>query len=266
MFFVGTSWKMNKTLAEARDYAARLVRADLHVPAEVELVLFPPFTALAVMQEVLGKASIRLGGQDVMWADAGAFTGEISPIMLKDVGCEFVEIGHSERRMLFGDTDERVNAKVIAVLRHGLHPLVCVGETAAERTAGAAAETVLRQARLAFAGVGPSDLARCRLAYEPVWAIGEGGTPARPETAAAIHAVLKDAFQEVPVIYGGSVGPDNAAALAARPEVDGLFVGRAALQADGFLAIVRTALEAAATKPNSRQALGARHVSRPHCR
>jgi len=259
MFFVGTSWKMNKTLAEARAYAARLVAAGLDVPPEVELVLFPPFTALAVVRQELGQTPIRLGGQDVMWADAGAFTGEISPVMLKDVGCDFVEIGHSERRELFADTDERINAKVLAVLRHGLHPLVCVGETAAERKAGAAAETILRQARLAFSGVSAADLARCRLAYEPVWAIGEGSTAAPPEMAAAIHVLLKDAFQDVPVLYGGSVDRHNVAALAARPEVDGLFVGRAALQADGFLAIAEAALQSRglASKPFTRQALRA---------
>ena len=259
MFFVGTSWKMNKTLAEAGAYAAQLVAAGLDVPADVELVLFPPFTALAVVRQGLGEAPVRLGGQDVMWADAGAFTGEISPLMLKDIGCDFVEIGHSERRRLFGDTDERVNAKVLATLRQELHPLVCVGETAAERDAGAAAETVLRQARLAFAGVGAADVRRCRLAYEPVWAIGEGSTAAPADMAAAIHAILKDAFPDVPVLYGGSVDRHNAAGLAARPEVDGLFVGRAALQADAFLVIAEAALQARGlvSKPFTRQTLRA---------
>jgi triosephosphate isomerase len=239
MFTVGTSWKMNKTLAEARDYAAALAAADL--PSGAQLFVCPPFTAISTVREALAGKPVWLGAQDVMWEDAGAFTGEISPVMLNDVGCEIVEIGHSERRAMFGETDARVHLKARAIQRHGMRPLICIGETAAERSAGRAADTILRQARIALDGLEASG---CFLAYEPVWAIGEHGTPASPEQAAEMHAALKSAFPDVPVLYGGSVNLDNAAALAARREIDGLFIGRAAWSAEGLLAIAMVALAA----------------------
>lgn len=246
MFFVYTSWKMNKTLDEARAYVAQLHGARLPDAATAELAILPPFTALTTVREALGRLPVRLGAQNVMWADAGPFTGEISPRMLADVGVEIVELGHSERRALFGETDARINAKVQAVLRHGLQPLVCVGETAEERGLDAAIETVLRQARMALSGVAGEALPRCRLAYEPVWAIGERGTPASPAQVAEVHAALKRAFPAVPVLYGGGISLDNAGPLSERPEVEGLFVGRAAWTAEGYLAIIERALAARA--------------------
>lgn len=246
MFFVYTSWKMNKTLDEARAYVAQLHGARLPDAAAAELAILPPFTALTTVREALGRLPVRLGAQNAMWADAGAFTGEISPRMLADVGVEIVELGHSERRALFGETDARINAKVQAALRHGLQPLVCVGETAEERGLDAAIETVLRQARMALSGVADEALPRCRLAYEPVWAIGERGTPASPAQVAEMHAALKRAFPAVPVLYGGGISLDNAGPLSERPEVEGLFVGRAAWTAEGYLAIIERALAARA--------------------
>lgn len=246
MFFVYTSWKMNKTLDEARAYVAQLHGARLPDAATAELAILPPFTALTTVREALGRLPVRLGAQNAMWADAGAFTGEISPRMLADVGVEIVELGHSERRALFGETDARINAKVQAALRHGLQPLVCVGETAEERGLDAAIETVLRQARMALSGVADEALPRCRLAYEPVWAIGERGTPASPAQVAEMHAALKRAFPAVPVLYGGGISLDNAGPLSERPEVEGLFVGRAAWTAEGYLAIIERALAARA--------------------
>lgn len=248
LFFIYTSWKMNKTLAEARAYVARLHSARLPDPAVAELAILPPFTALTTVREALGGLPVRLGAQNAMWHDAGAFTGEVSPSMLADVGCDLVELGHSERRALFGETDARINAKVRAVLRHGLAPLICVGETAEERDLDAALDTVLRQARMALAGVPAETLPRCRLAYEPVWAIGERGTPASPLQVAEVHAALKQAFPSVPLLYGGGIDLDNAAALSERPEVDGLFIGRAAWEAEGYLAIVERALAARAAQ------------------
>ncbi len=241
MLRVYTSWKMNKTLAEARAYVDGLRAGPRPDPADVDLAILPAFTALTTVAAALDGLPIRLGAQNAMWADAGAFTGEVSPAMLADVGCEIVELGHSERRALFGETDATVNARVHAVLRHGLEPLVCVGETAEERRLGAAVETVLRQARMALAGVSPDDLHRCRFAYEPVWAIGEGGVAASPATVAEMHAALKAAFPIVPVLYGGSVDLANAGTMAALPGVDGLFVGRAALDPARFLAIAAAA-------------------------
>jgi triosephosphate isomerase len=244
VFLLYTSWKMNKTLAEARAYVARLREAALPGPEIAELAILPPFTALAAVGEALAGLPVRLGAQNAMWLDDGAFTGEISPSMLADVGCTIVELGHSERRLLFGETDARINAKVHAALRHGLEPLVCVGESAEERALGAPLETVLRQARMALSGVAPENLARCKLAYEPVWAIGEGGTPASPAVVAEVHAALKRAFPSVPVLYGGGANLENAAPLSALAEVDGLFIGRAAWQADDYLAIIDRALNA----------------------
>lgn len=246
MFFVGTSWKMNKTVREARAYAARLAAEDLPRPPVAQLFVCPPFTALAAVKEALSGTPVLVGAQNTMWADSGAYTGEISPLMLKDVGCDLVEIGHSERRALFGETDERVNAKVSAVLRHGMTALVCVGETRAEREQGAAEAVVLRQAAAAFAGIDSPLRARCLLAYEPVWAIGEGSRPARPDLVAAIHVALKHRFPDLPVLYGGSVDLANAAPLSIEPSVDGLFIGRAALDPAVFLTIARTALAARA--------------------
>lgn len=244
MFLVYTSFKMNKTRAEALAYVERLRRGARPDPAAVELAILPPYTALSAVAEALAGLPVRLGAQNAMWAAVGAFTGEVSPAMLADVGCEIVELGHSERRALFGETDATVNAKVRAVLAAGLEPLVCVGETAEERRLDAASETVLRQARMALAGVAPADLARCKLAYEPVWAIGEGAAAAEPALVAAMHAALKAAFPSVPLLYGGSVDLDNAGEIAALAAVDGLFVGRAALDPDRFLAIAATALAA----------------------
>ncbi|MGP1396828.1 MAG: triose-phosphate isomerase [Inquilinaceae bacterium] len=249
-FWVGTSWKMNKTVAEAEAFA-RAVRAA-EPPPDVRLFVVPPFTSIGPFRNAMGDAPVMVGAQTMHWESAGAFTGEISPVMLRDVGADLVELGHSERRALFGETDERVSLKVRAALAHGLRPLICIGETAAERDSGVAVETVVRQARIALAGLEPDAVKRCLLAYEPVWAIGSGGTPAKPSDAAAIHAALRRALAgrsgaaRLPILYGGSVNAENAAALAAEPDIDGLFIGRAAWDAAGFLAIVGLAAEARA--------------------
>jgi triosephosphate isomerase len=243
-FWVGTGWKMNKTAAEARAYVVELI-ALLPPPRDDLTVFFvPPFTALAAAREAIGSAPLLLGAQNMHWADAGAYTGEVSPRMLTEFGVDLIELGHSERRASFGETDAAVNAKVKAGLRHGLRPLVCVGDTAPERDAGASAETIVRQVKMAFAGVDAAALGRCLVAYEPVWAIGEGGVPAEPEHVGPCHAAIRRALAErtphpVPILYGGSVNPDNAARLAVEPEIDGLFIGRAAWTARGLAGIVR---------------------------
>ena len=241
-FWIGTGWKMNKTRAEARAWVDAVLAGGNWPRDGLQPFAFPPFTALEAVRDALGPpgtAPLLMGAQTMHWAAAGAFTGEVSAPMLVDAGCDLVELGHSERRALFGETDAAINAKVRAALAHGLRPLVCVGETAEERRLGAAVPTVVRQATMAFAGVSRADLNRCLIAYEPVWAIGEGGTPATPADVTAIHGALKRDFgAAAPVLYGGSVNLDNAADLAALPQVDGLFVGRAAWQAEGFLALV----------------------------
>ncbi|MBI2468203.1 MAG: triose-phosphate isomerase [Candidatus Rokubacteria bacterium] len=248
---VVANWKMHATLAEARALATA-VRDGCRGLAGVRVVLCPPYTALATVAEVLAGGSVGLGAQDAHWEAAGAWTGAVSPGQARDAGARVVILGHSERRQHFGETDEVVGRKVGAALGHGLVPLVCVGETAAERAAGATEAVVVRQLRGAFAGRAPAELARCWIAYEPVWAIGTGQT-ATPAQAAEVHARLRVGLAELadpavaaacPILYGGSIKPDNATALMAEAEVDGGLVGGASLRAPDFLAVVRAALEA----------------------
>jgi triosephosphate isomerase len=249
-FWIGTGWKMNKTVAETRRYIADL-KTQLPSKAGTDCALFiiPPFTALAAAREAIGAAPVLLGAQNMHWAEAGAYTGEISAPMLEEFGIDLVELGHSERREHFGETDATINLKVKAALRHGIRPLLCVGDSAEERAAGASAAAVVRQMRLAFAGLKKGEIGRCLVAYEPVWAIGERGVPASPEEARAVHVALHVALKElgapsVPVLYGGSVNLDNAVALAGEPAIDGLFVGRAAWSADGFASLISKVMAA----------------------
>ena len=184
-----------------------------------------------------------VGVQNMHWAEAGAWTGEISGAMAHDAGARLAEIGHSERRTYFGDTDETVALKVAAALRHDLVPLVCVGDTRQEYEAGRTAEALDRQVRVALSRVSAQDAKRVVIADEPVWSIGEGGTPAEPAFADTQHAAIKAILREVTgqdgrVLYGGSVNPGNCVILAAQPNIDGLFIGRSAWQAEGFLGIV----------------------------
>jgi triosephosphate isomerase len=248
-FWIGTGWKMNHTAAETRAYVTELLGRLPPRRQDVSVFVLPPFTALAAAREAIGAAPLLLGAQNMHWAERGAWTGEISARMLAEFQVDLIEIGHSERRSAFGETDATVNAKVKAALGVGLRPLVCVGDTAPERDAGASVESIVRQVKLAFAGVAASAMQRCLVAYEPVWAIGEGGTPARVEHVRAAHAVVRQAValrtpHFVPILYGGSVSGANVAELAAEPEVDGLFIGRAAWTARGFAELIREALAA----------------------
>ncbi len=244
---VAGNWKMYKTVAEAVDYARRLKSSGS--PAGVELAVCPPFTALLAVGRELAGSQVGLGAQDMHWAEEGAYTGEVSPLMLKELGCRYVILGHSERRQHFGESDEAVNAKVKAALRHGLVPIVCVGETLAEREAGRAREVVAGQLRGSLAGLAAQEAGNVVVAYEPVWAIGTGRT-ALPEDAqemsAFIRALLAEMFGrevagKVRIQYGGSVKPENAAGILRQPDIDGALVGGASLQVESFLAIARAA-------------------------
>ncbi len=248
-FWVGTGWKMNKTVAETRRYISSL-RALLP-PASDDFAFFvvPPFTALPAAREAIGDAPLLLGAQNMHWADDGAFTGEVSALMLSEFSIDLVELGHSERRRLFGETDHMLNLKVKTALKYGLRPLLCVGDSAEERDAGASSEAVVQQVKLAFAHLAPGEVGRCLIAYEPVWAIGEGGVPARPEHVREVHRAIRQATDQlasgkVPVLYGGSVNADNAPKLAAQSMVDGLFIGRAAWEPTRFAALIRSAMSA----------------------
>ena len=241
--WIGTSWKMNKRRAEARAFAEALVASDLARGTGAQLFVIPPFTAVADVAGLLAETRVRVGVQNVHWAEAGPWTGEISAAMAADCGATIAEIGHSERRTFFGETDETVSMKVAAALRHGLTPLVCVGDTREEHDAGRTAEALERQVRAAVSRISRAEAERVIIAYEPVWSIGEGGTPAEPAFADAQHARIKATLAEVTgydlrVLYGGSVNPGNCVALAAQPHIDGLFIGRSAWAPEGFLGIV----------------------------
>ena len=244
MFWIGTSWKMHKTRPEAAAFVDGLLSAGLPEPPEAQLFVVPPFTAIETVKVNTAGLPLLVGAQNVHWAEAGPFTGEVSAAMLAELGCELVEIGHSERRRGFGETDEDVNGKALAVVENGMRPIICIGESEEERAMGAALPSTLRQGLMALAGLSPEQKRTCLLAYEPVWAIGESGQAASPEVVAEVHQVLRAAFPECTLLYGGSVSLENCAAYAALPEVDGLFIGRAAWQASGFLSIVERALAA----------------------
>jgi len=215
------------------------------------MVVCPPFTALASVSQLLHGSRIGLGAQDVFWEPQGAFTGEISAPMLVDVGCRYVIVGHSERRTHFGETDQIVQRKLLAALRHSLIPIVCIGETLAEREAHHTVDVLQRQLEGAVHEVPATDRARVILAYEPVWAIGTGRN-ATPEQAQEVHAFIRqwivkhwgaDMGASLRIQYGGSVTAANVASLLQQPDVDGALVGGASLNADAFSAIVKAALE-----------------------
>ena len=249
------NWKMHGTQDMARELA-QAIRDGLKRPRGVEVVVCPPFTALPVVAEVLKGAAVGLGAQNCHWEAQGAFTGEVSPAMLAELGCRWVLVGHSERRHVFRETDEEINRKVGAALRHGMRPVLCVGETDEERRQGLTFTVVEGQLRAGWAGLSPEDLARCVLAYEPIWAIGTGNN-ATPAQAAEVHGYLrgllselgsKETAQGIRILYGGSVKADNADSLLAEQDIDGPLVGGASLTAPGFIGIVRKAARGAAAR------------------
>ncbi|MEI9400853.1 triose-phosphate isomerase [Mesorhizobium argentiipisi] len=246
--WIGTSWKMNKTLAEARAFAGGLL-ADPEGDPRVQRFVIPPFTAAREVKAMLKDTSVKVGAQNMHWADEGAWTGEISPVMLRDCNLDIVELGHSERREHFGDTDETVGLKTEAAMRHGLIPLICIGETLAEREAGLASEVLARQVRGALSRIGAAQkTAPILFAYEPVWAIGINGIAAASDYADARQAEIVAAAEDVlgrrvPCLYGGSVNPGNCAELIACPHIDGLFIGRSAWAVEGYLDILSRCAE-----------------------
>ena len=239
------NWKMYKTRREAQEFFGRfkpLVRDTTHC----EIVVAPPFTSLSTACEAARGTNIAIAAQNAYWEQEGAFTGEISMHMLADCGCRAVILGHSERRCCFGETDAGVNRKVKAALAANLQPLVCVGETIEERDGKKTTQVLESQFRASLAGLTAKQFSRILIAYEPVWAIGTGRT-ATPELAAESHACLRRLAKEtygaeiasaVRVLYGGSVRPDNVAALMAQEEIDGALVGGASLDAESFASIV----------------------------
>ncbi|MEW6486606.1 MAG: triose-phosphate isomerase [Thermodesulfobacteriota bacterium] len=243
---IAGNWKMHKTAAEAVSLAQG-VAARVRDLSGVEAAVAPPFTALHAVGQALAGSSVRLAAQNAHWEPQGAFTGEISLPMLRDLGVRYVILGHSERRQLFGETDEAVGRKAAATLEAGLTPILCVGETLEERDAGAAAAVVERQLTAALRPLGAGTGRALVIAYEPVWAIGTGRT-ATAAQAQEMHgrirsllAALRGAGEagETRLLYGGSVKPDNAGELMAQPDVDGALVGGASLDAETFASIAR---------------------------
>jgi triosephosphate isomerase len=247
--FVCGNWKMHKGVAESVALVKELQAALADAAGKVQVAVAPPFTALHAVAQATKGSAVQLAAQDVHWEKQGAFTGEVSALMLADAGCQHGIVGHSERRQLFGETDDSVRKKVVALLAAGLSPIMCVGETLAEREAGRMLEVVDRQVRQGLLGLSAADLGRITIAYEPVWAIGTGKT-ATTAQAQEVHAAIRTILREIgaPVAdgiriqYGGSVKPENAAELMAQPDVDGALVGGASLKAQDFVAIVKGAL------------------------
>ncbi len=243
---IAGNWKMNKTVAEALALVRDLRGMVSMVRDQVEIAVAPPFTALHPVAKALEGSNIKLAAQNVYWEASGAFTGEVSTGMLKEVGCAYVIVGHSERRQFFGETDDTVNRRAQVVLKAGMRAIVCVGETLGEREANKTLAVVERQFRGGLKGFTDKDSASLVVAYEPVWAIGTGKV-ATTAQAQEVHAVIRKLLCEifgqaagaaVRIQYGGSVKPDNAADLLAQPDIDGALVGGASLNAAQFMGIV----------------------------
>jgi len=248
---VAGNWKMHLASGEAARLASEIVKGAMDT-AGAELVLIPPFTSLDSVRRVVADSPVQLGAQNMHWEDKGAFTGEVSPLMVKDAGCRYVVLGHSERRHIFGETDDDINKKIKAALRIGLTPVFCLGETLAERESGGTIDRIGSQLVAGLEGLDGESVSKIIMAYEPVWAIGTGRT-ASPAQAQEVHDTLRGALSEkygkraaacVIILYGGSVKPDNAFPLFREKDIDGFLVGGASLEAPSFLRIAREALRA----------------------
>ncbi|MGI6161032.1 MAG: triose-phosphate isomerase [Christensenellales bacterium] len=241
---IAGNWKMNMTNAEAKALIEGL--KPLVKDAECDVVICPPFTALIAAAEAISLSTIKLGAQNMHWEEKGAFTGEVSPVMLKELGVEYVIIGHSERRQYFTETDETVNKKVLSALAHGLKPIVCVGESLVQREEGITEKLVRSQVRAAFASIEADAAAGIVVAYEPIWAIGTGKTATSAdanEVIGWIRAELSDIYgldtaSKIRIQYGGSMNAKNASELMAMPEIDGGLIGGASLKAEDFSKVV----------------------------
>jgi triosephosphate isomerase len=243
---IAANWKMFKTVAEAISFV-KSIQEETGACTDREVIIAPPFTALKEVRDKLTQRGYFLAAQNCHWEEKGAFTGEISPVMLKDIGCEYVIVGHSERRQMFAETDETVRLKTEAAFKTGIMPVVCVGEVLEQREQGKTFETVGRQVERALKGLSLEHARRLVIAYEPVWAIGTGRT-ATPEQAQEVHAFIRERValifnkegveKTVRILYGGSVKPDNIDSLMAEPDIDGALVGGASLEVGSFKRLV----------------------------
>lgn len=243
---IAANWKMHKTIPEAVRLAKQL-KEGFPEPGDVNIVIAPPFTALRPVMEALKDSPIHISAQNMHWEEKGAYTGEISAAMLVDAGCEFVIIGHSERRTLFGETDGMLNRKIQAALRSGLKPIFCIGETLEEREAGTAFDVIQKQIKEGLNNIASDDIRQIVFAYEPVWAIGTGKT-ATPLQAQEAHRFIRETIAddleyahaaETVIIYGGSVNPENTGSLMDQPDINGALVGGAGLDFESFADIIK---------------------------
>ena len=249
--YFGSNLKMYKNIKDTVDYLLRLQELTKDLDREkYGFFIFPSFTSLPEASAKIDQDLVALGPQNMCWEEQGQFTGEISPLMLQELGLRMVMLGHSERRHVFGETDAWMNLKVKAVLSHGFKCLLCVGETAEEKDFGVSDEVLRMQLKIGFCGLGPEEAKNILIGYEPVWAIGVNGKPASAEYAQEKHHVIRECLaeifgdpgREIPVLYGGSVNPGNSNQLIVQPDVDGLFVGRSAWDADKFNTLIRDAI------------------------
>ena len=251
-WYMGTNTKMYKTIADTNRFVSDLCTLTADIPREkFELFVIPSYTTLDQAGRNRDSRLLKLGAQNMCWEEQGQFTGEISPLMLREVGCDLVMIGHSERRHIFMETDEMERAKVRSALEHGFTALLCIGETEEEKAAGRTAEVLRRQLETGLRDVEIPQLNRVWVAYEPVWAIGVNGKPITiayaDEMLSAIREILCDIFgvsgEDVPIFYGGSVNPENAVSLSRCRDINGLFIGRSAWDAEKFNRLIRQVLE-----------------------
>ncbi len=255
--WIGTNWKMNKGPAEA--IAAARALSTFRPPEGLRCFLTPPATSLRDVCSVLQDSPMMVGAQNMFWEDSGAWTGEISAPMVAECGASTVLLGHSERRQHFGETDWTVNRKVHAALRHGLRPLICIGDTADEFEFGVSQETLARQTKIALHGVSQEDLGRVVVIYEPVWAIGSAGRPAEASFVSGIHTKLRAVVREIagksgvriPLLYGGSVSQTNICDYVALPDVDGVLIGRAGWDPADFMKLVARVSELVSGRVNA---------------
>lgn len=243
---IAGNWKMNNNAAESVELVSKL-REMISGVKEVEVVVAPPYTALGSVAEVIKDSNISLSAQNMFWEEKGAFTGEISPSMLKDIGCQYTIIGHSERRQYFGETNETVNKRLKAALKASLIPIVCIGETLEEREAAKTLAVIEQQLREGLNNLSSDEMEQVVIAYEPVWAIGTGKTATQQQAQEVHHFIRKvidqifggGVAEETRILYGGSVNPDNIDQLMAQKDIDGALVGGASLQADSFARMVK---------------------------
>ncbi|MEW6418993.1 MAG: triose-phosphate isomerase [Nitrospirota bacterium] len=240
--FIAANWKLNKTISETQEFISRLIPAVKDL-SDVDIVIAPPFTSLCVAAEKLKGTNIMLAAQNIFYEEKGAYTGEISPLMLIDIGCKFVIVGHSERRQYFNETDDIVNKKIMAAKKAGLGVIFCIGESLDEREAGKTFDVLNREVEKGLKGIDAENMV---IAYEPIWAIGTGRT-ATPEQAQEAHSYIREKINvlysnkadEICIIYGGSVTPENIDYLMACKDVDGALVGGASLKVESFINIVK---------------------------